>query len=246
MKLLPQVHLVGSGRLGFELSNDFDCHVYLLDGGSEAALVDAGVGLDVHEILDNIRATGIPLSKITKLVLTHAHADHMGGAGQLRAALNLQVCAPWESAPWIRAADEQAVSLELAKRAGYYPKDYRLQGCPVDLELHEGDTLRVGDLELRVLETPGHCRGHCSYVVATETRKLFFGGDLVFFNGAVILQNIPDCSIEDYAASVEKLDGLNINALLCGHMTLPLRNGQRHIDLALQAFRGLMVPRNLL
>jgi hydroxyacylglutathione hydrolase len=245
MKLTENVYLVGSGRLGFELSNDFDCHVYLVDGGSEAALIDAGVGLDVDLILENIRATGLE-KKITKLILTHAHSDHMGGAGQLRAALDAQVYAPAEAANWIRSADETAVSLELAKRAGYYPEDYHLQGCEVDVELREGDTVRVGDLTLNVLETPGHCRGHCSYIAQTETRKLLFGGDLVFFNGSVILQNIPDCSIQDYAASVEKLDDANINALLCGHMTLPLKNGQRHIDMAIAAFRGLTVPKNLL
>ena len=245
MKLLPQVHLVGSGRLGFELSNDFDCHVFLLDGGSEAALIDSGVGLETELILANIRATGLE-KKITKIILTHAHSDHMGGAGQLRSVLDAQVIAPHEAANWIRNADEKAVSLELAKRAGYYPEDYHLRGSEVDVEVREGDMLRVGELELRVLETPGHCRGHCSYVVQTETHKLLFGGDLVFFNGAVILQNIPDCSIQDYAASVEKLDGANINALLSGHWVLPLRNGQKHIDMAIQAFRGLMVPKNLL
>lgn len=245
MQLTPQVHLVGSGRLGFELSNDFDCHVFLLDGGSEAALIDSGVGLETELILEHIRATGLE-KKITKLILTHAHADHMGGAGQLRAALDAQVIAPAEAANWIRAADEKAVSLELAKRAGAYPKDYRLQGSEVDMEVREGDTIRVGDLELQVLETPGHSRGHCSYIVQTETRRLLFGGDLVFFNGAVILQNIHDCSIQDYAASMEKLDGANINALLSGHWVLPLRNGQKHIDMAIQAFRGLMVPKNLL
>lgn len=37
MKLTENVYLVGSGRLGFELSNDFDCHVFLVDGGSQAA-----------------------------------------------------------------------------------------------------------------------------------------------------------------------------------------------------------------
>jgi hydroxyacylglutathione hydrolase len=245
MQLTPQVYLVGSGRLGFELSNDFDCHVFLLDGGSDAALIDAGVGLGTEQILENIRATGLT-KKITKIILTHAHSDHMGGAGQLRAALDAQVCAPAEAANWIRSADETAVSLELAKRAGYYPNDYRLKPSAVDVELREGATIRVGELELRVIETPGHCRGHCSYVVENAERKLFFGGDLVFFNGAVILQNIPDCSIQDYAASVEKLDGANINALLSGHWVLPLRSGQKHIDMAIEAFRGLMAPKNLL
>ena len=246
MKLTEEVHLVGSGKLGFELSNDFDCHVFLLDGGSEAALIDTGVGLEVDKILENIRDSGVPPKRITKIILTHAHSDHMGGASQLRAAFDAQVYAPWESAPWIRSGDEKAVSLELAKRAGYYPEDYHLQGCAVDVELRDHDKIQVGDLEMVAIETPGHSRGHFSYLVRGYKRRLFFAGDLVFFGGAVILQNIPDCSIQEYADSVCKLEGLGVNSLLCGHMTLPLRNGQRHIDQAIASFRGLMVPKNLL
>ena len=40
------VHLVGSGQSGFSLTDPLDCHVYLLDGGSELALIDTGVGRD--------------------------------------------------------------------------------------------------------------------------------------------------------------------------------------------------------
>jgi glyoxylase-like metal-dependent hydrolase (beta-lactamase superfamily II) len=246
MKLTEEVYLVGSGKFGFELSNDFDCHVFLLDGGGEAALIDAGVGLEVEQILNNIRATGMPTKRITKVILTHAHADHMGGASQLRAAFGAEVYAPWEAAPWIRAGDEKAVSLELARRAGYYPEDYRLQGCEVDVQVRDGARIRIGDLELVAIETPGHSRGHCSYFVQGRKRNLLFAGDHVFYGGAIIVQNIPDCSIQEYAASVFKLEGLGVNALLCGHMTLPLRNGQKHIDQAIAAFRGLMVPKNLL
>lgn len=246
MKLTEEVHLVGSGRLGFELSSDFDCHVFLLDGGGEAALIDSGVGLEVDKILENIRESGVPSKRITKLILTHAHSDHMGGASQLRSALDLQVIAPWESAPWIRSGDEKAVSLELAKRGGFYPEDYHLKACPVDVEVRDHDKIRVGELEVVAIETPGHCRGHFSYLVTGYKRKLLFAGDLVFFGGSVILQNIPDCSIQEYADSVCKLEGLGVNALLSGHMTLPLRNGQKHIDQAIQAFRGLVVPKNLL
>src|ERR671925_452207 len=98
MQLTEEVHLVGSGQFGFEISNDFDCHVFLLDGVSEAALIDCGAGIDVGKILENVRATRIPLNKITKLIITHGHADHSGGAAQLRAALDTQVYAPWEAA----------------------------------------------------------------------------------------------------------------------------------------------------
>ena len=47
MQLTEFVHLVGSGQSGFSLTDPLDCHVYLLDGGSELALIDTGVGRDV-------------------------------------------------------------------------------------------------------------------------------------------------------------------------------------------------------
>jgi glyoxylase-like metal-dependent hydrolase (beta-lactamase superfamily II) len=244
MKLTEEVHLVGSGRFGFEISNDFDCHVFLLDGGSEAALIDCGAGIDVAKILENIRAAGIPPHKITKIILTHGHADHSGGAAQVRAALNAQVYAPWEAAPWLRAGDEHAVCLDLARVAGAYPSDYHLQPSEIDVEVRDGDKIRVGELELRAIETPGHCHGHFSYFMQGYARKSLFGGDLVFFGGTIIHQNIPDFSIRELAESVYKLEGLGINALLCSHLTLPLRNGQKHIDQAIQTFRALGVPKN--
>jgi hypothetical protein len=48
MNIADWLYLVGSGRSGFRLTDDYDCHVYLLDGGGGAyALIDAGSGRDV-------------------------------------------------------------------------------------------------------------------------------------------------------------------------------------------------------
>ena len=52
------VHLVGSGQSGFSLTDPLDCHVYLLDGGSELALIDTGVGRDTPAIAAEIKAAG--------------------------------------------------------------------------------------------------------------------------------------------------------------------------------------------
>ena len=40
MKLTQDLYVVGGGRFGFGLSGELDCHVYVLDGGSELALID--------------------------------------------------------------------------------------------------------------------------------------------------------------------------------------------------------------
>ena len=43
MKLTDDVYLVGGGDYGFNLTHRLDCHTYLIDGGGELALVDAGL-----------------------------------------------------------------------------------------------------------------------------------------------------------------------------------------------------------
>src|SRR5262249_22193728 len=84
VKLSDRIYLVGSGGLGFDLSDPFDCHVYLLDGGGELALVDVGAGMGAEAIVENVRREGLDPRRIRHLILTHAHGDHAGGAARMR------------------------------------------------------------------------------------------------------------------------------------------------------------------
>ena len=111
MRLTPRVHLVGSGATGADLSNSYDCHVYLVDGGGPLALIDAGVGLEPELILANVRAAGFDPAAIETIALTHAHADHGGGAGPLHELTGAEVLAPGPAATWLKQADEEAISL---------------------------------------------------------------------------------------------------------------------------------------
>src|SRR5215471_5549245 len=117
MKIAERIHLVGSGQLGFSLTDDFDCHVYLLDGGDEYALIDAGGGREPDEILARIEADGLDLRRVRKVLLTHAHADHAAGAAALRERLALEVLASPTVAGYVREGDERAISLDVARRA---------------------------------------------------------------------------------------------------------------------------------
>jgi glyoxylase-like metal-dependent hydrolase (beta-lactamase superfamily II) len=56
MQLTEHVYLVGNGVLGFDMTDAFDCHVYLIDGGSELALIDTGAGIGHAAILANVKA----------------------------------------------------------------------------------------------------------------------------------------------------------------------------------------------
>jgi len=137
-----------------------------------------------------------------------------------------------------------AVGLTQAQKGGYYPADYVLQPCPVDVAFDEGQSFQIGDLPLTTYASPGHCNGHTVYLLKGQDRDYLFSGDCVFWGGHIIIQNIPDCNLQAYAATIEKLMGVDFDALLPGHLTLSLRDGHRHVDAAAKAFRSLGIPRN--
>src|SRR5690349_9576805 len=87
MRLHPRVYLVGSGEMG--LSDSWDCHIYVVDGGSELAMIDAGGGrpASYEMIRRNMLADGIDPQRIRHIILTHWHTDHARGAAGWRSEL---------------------------------------------------------------------------------------------------------------------------------------------------------------
>lgn len=248
MRITDEVYLVGGGvTLAFGLSEDPDCHVYLINGGDELALVDCGMaaGASLDRISANIEGEGLDVGRLRKLLLTHYHMDHAGGAARFRERYGLEVLAPRGAAAALRVGDERAVALDAAKAAGFYDPAYRFEPVVIDRELDEGDRVRVGNLELEVFDTPGHCDGHASLLLHGRDRRYLFAGDAVFAGGRVVLQNIHDCSIQRSADSILKLAGLDFDAFLPGHGTIVLDGGALHAKLAATACRQLFVPSNL-
>jgi glyoxylase-like metal-dependent hydrolase (beta-lactamase superfamily II) len=245
MKISDRIHLVGSGRLGFDLTEPYDCHVYLINGGSEYALIDSGAGLAPDLIIDRIVEDGLDLTRVKYLLLTHVHADHAGGAAWLRERLELTVVASKEAAAMIRNGDEKAISIDAARRAGAYPADYQFPACSVDIELVDSNNLVVGDLELTALETPGHASGQLSFVMRHENKVSVFTGDTIFAGGRILLQDIWDCSLQQSCRSIERLAALNIDGLYPGHLAFSVQRGRQHVEKAMDKIRQLLPPDQL-
>jgi glyoxylase-like metal-dependent hydrolase (beta-lactamase superfamily II) len=247
MQLTDRVYLVGSGAAGFSLTHPTDCHVYLIDGGTEVALVDAGTGLGTAEIVDNIRAHGFDLFDVRSLFLTHLHADHAGGAARLQRLLpNVQVMASQAGADWLRRGDEQAISLDKGKQGGFYAPEYRFEPCPVAVELADGQSVAVGDMAIQILDVPGHCRGHVALLIRYAGLTYLFAGDALFFGGKILLQSIWDCDLQEHLRSIQRLAGLEVDVFLPGHGAFSLRDGQRHIDAANGWIERCLVPPSFL
>ena len=246
MKLTDDVYLVGGGDYGFNLTHRLDCHVYVVDGGDELALIDAGFGPGTDEILAAMQADGLDPERVSKIIVTHYHADHVGGAAAMKRATGAALLAGVEAAPTIRAADADQIGLNWAKSFGFYPADYEWEPTNVDEEFSDGDRIRVGELELEAVATPGHCQGHYCVRLVGRDRAYLFSSDCVFWGGAIILQNVPDSNLQEYAASCNKIAALEFDALLPGHHLISLRNGRRHAQTAADELNRIGLPRDLL
>src|SRR5579871_651749 len=160
MRLTDRVYLVGGGDYGMNLSYRLDCNTYVIDGGDELALIDAGMGPGADEILANIRRDGLDPGRITQIIVTHYHADHACGCAPMKRATGADLVAPVEAAPTIRVADADQIGLNWAKQFGFYPADFQWEPSVVDREYHDGEEIKVGPCTVTAIATPGHCMGH--------------------------------------------------------------------------------------
>lgn len=163
MRIGERVYWIGSGLLGMNSTDELDCNVYLLDGGSERAIIDCGTGYGVPNILRELQKDGFALHDVRYILLTHAHMDHAGGAKAIQSVTGAQVGASELTASLVEEGDEEAIGLAQAREDGVYPRDCKFTPCKVDLKLKTADLVKIGDLTLEVIDTPGHSRDSVSY-----------------------------------------------------------------------------------
>ena len=245
MKISCRVHLIASGLLGCSLTHDNDCNVYAIDGGNEFALIDSGCGIETERLIENLKLDGTPIDRVTRLLLTHGHLDHSGGARGLHDRLGLEVAASAGTARALEAGDQEAISLGAAKRAGIYPPDVHFAACPVARVLRDGDELMVGDCSIRVLETPGHSSDMFSFLLCCNGRQDLFCGDTVFHGGRILLQDASGCDIPSYSRTLRRLADVPIDGLYPGHLTWSERRGRHHLQKAREFLDRLLLPPNI-
>ncbi len=224
MRLHPRIYLVGSAEFG--LSDAWDCHVYIVDGGEEMAMIDAGGGRPASFAMmrQNMADDGLDVARIRHIILTHAHTDHARGAAQWRRELDAPVYLPETERPLL----EEATAPNIA--------------CPVDVGYAHGDVLRVGDVALQAIQVPGHSVGICALLLEVDGYRALFAADIVFQNGLIGLINHAGSELAPYRAYLPRLANLGVDALLPGHLLFTLRNGQAHIDRALAKLQQGFVP----
>lgn len=150
-----------------------NCSIVGDEVSREAIVIDPGDEVDgIVEILDR------HLLKVTTIVITHAHIDHIGGAAKLRALTG---------APVYMHEDDAVLAANLEMQASWLGMTAP-ENPGIDRRAQEGDVLRAGAIEAHVLHTPGHTPGSLSLFIPAE-KKLISGDTL--FRGSVGRTDLP-------------------------------------------------------
>jgi glyoxylase-like metal-dependent hydrolase (beta-lactamase superfamily II) len=173
----------------------YDSNAYLIDA-KRKTLVDAGI--DGTRVLEQVPAD------LDLIILTHCHYDHVAAVPELVAATGAKVAMHEDDVACLKS-DRISAAAAFGQQSPAFK---------VDITLHDGDLVDLGDAKLKVISTPGHTPGSiCLYDEATH---VMFTGDTVFEGGSFGRTDIGG-NPEHMISSLEALTKYDVSALYPGH-----------------------------
>lgn len=210
-------------------------HLYLIEGPRHAqypysnflyvddgiqALIDTGWGSEsFYEVSD----------KSIDLVLnSHFHLDHRGNNNCFPGA---QVWAHHLDAPAIRSRKVFTEYYGLDKlengRAYLFDSLDNIPESAVHKELEDNARISLGEIEIRVIHTPGHSPGHCAFYC--QEQGILYGGDIDLSKTGPFYGNVAS-NIDDFIESIKKLRELNPQTYISAHRGVVRDNISGRLD----------------
>jgi glyoxylase-like metal-dependent hydrolase (beta-lactamase superfamily II) len=199
-EIVKDIFIVG----GPDITDGRDGCVYLLNLG-ELILIDTGAGWSVDKIIHNVQSLGFDWKNLSKILLTHCHIDHIGGAPEIKRRFGSKIYAHHLDAPPIESGDP------ILTAANWYQTTF--PPTPVDVKFdHEKETLHIGGQKVICLHTPGHTPGSICIYLDKDGKRILFAQDL---HGPILKEF--GSNFEDYGRSTKKLLDLDADILCEGH-----------------------------
>lgn len=163
-----------------------NCSVIGDEASREAIVIDPGA--DISRVLDVIERHGL---RVTQILITHGHIDHVGGAMKLKQATGAPILINKNDAPQLQMLDMQASWL------GMKPPGV----VTIDASLEDGATVQTTNLRATVMHTPGHTEGSTCIYFPSE-KKLIAGDTL--FAGSIGRTDLPGGNFEKIMRSLHE------------------------------------------
>lgn len=197
-------------ELNYQAGRRLGVNVYLIDGGSEFALIDIGYLDTVDEIVEMIRKMDFNLSTCKMIVATHADADHIQGIARAKELLKTKVAAHPLTVEPLETGDEIMTYATIKAQNFEIP----MPRCAVDVKLNEGDVVNIGTQKLQVWHTPGHTAGQLAFKLG----NLLLSGDNIYKDSCVgVIDAHHGSSLPDYIASLKRILKDDAEYLLPSH-----------------------------
>ncbi|OGP68303.1 MAG: hypothetical protein A2W27_11285 [Deltaproteobacteria bacterium RBG_16_44_11] len=200
-EIISGIYLIGDPKITLPE----DAAVYLIDFAGVLVLIDAGAGRSFNQLVSNIELLGLNPSKVSQLILTHSHTDHIGSAPLFRKQYGTKIL--------IHELDANAMETGDSIRTAANWYDTTFPPTPIDQKLKGAyGILKFGQEELHWIHTPGHTPGSISLYLDRRGKRILFGQDI---HGPFHKSFGSD--IEAWKKSMQALLDLHADILCEGH-----------------------------
>ena len=186
----------------------------LITGDMGHVLIDGGTEAGADMIASNIEALGFSLQDVKLLLHSHEHFDHVAGLARLQQLSGARLLASAEAAPVLRTG----VSADNDPQAGMHKA---FPAARVDGVLEDGEVVKLGNLALTPIATPGHTPGALSWQWQSceEDRCLsvVYADSLSPISSDNYHFSDHPAYVDDYRAGLDKLTTLDCAILLTPH-----------------------------
>ncbi len=165
-----------------------NCYIVQDEKSKETMVIDPGGEVDkISQMLDALQAN------VKYILLTHCHGDHIGGVQELKKKYGGKILVHIKDEPGLKDP-----KINLSNYIGI-----GTVCIEADSRLNDNDIIHIGDIEFKVIHTPGHTKGGISLYI--ESQKILFSGDTLF-RGSWGRTDLPTSSFEEIINSItEKL-----------------------------------------